>query len=154
MTLLSMENPVFRAYALAAVAMIMKMAGHSWFTAYRMAKAKAGFRNPEDTRRTILNPNPSPDQLLPNEYVERTRRMSQNETESVPLSLAVGLLWVTTSPSLGRAQWVFGAYVVSRLAHFVVMAERTHEERATVWAVGSLLIFYMAGSTAWHALTM
>jgi glutathione S-transferase len=79
MNQLTFENPVFACYALAAALMIVKMMSQGWITVFRMAKINAGFRNPEDAKKSIANPNPSQDQLLPNEYVERSRRMHSNE---------------------------------------------------------------------------
>lgn len=152
MNLLSFENPVFRVYALAAAAMIAKMMSHSYITVFRMLSVNGGFRNPEDTRKTLMNPNAHPDQIKPNEYVERSRRMHQNEVENVPLFLCAGVLWVLTQPSLTVAMAVFGTYVVTRFIHFyILMTAGTHDARAIAWTPGSLIIYYMAGSVAWSA---
>jgi len=152
MSSLSFENPVFCAYAVAAGLMLLKAASHSWLTVVRMMKANAGFRLPEDTRKTLLNPNPSPEQLKPNDYVERTRRLHQNEVENVPLFLISGLLYVLTGPGFAVAATLFGIYVVTRFIHFaVVMSEGTHDARATAWTPGSLIIMWMSGSVAVHA---
>jgi hypothetical protein len=65
------RNPLYATYAVAAALMILKAVGMSWLTVYRMMTAGAGFRSPEDLRKTRLNPNPDPGQLAPNEYVDR-----------------------------------------------------------------------------------
>ena len=54
------DNPVFTLYVLAAGLAILKMLGHAFLTVQRMVKVNSGFLNPEDTRRTLMNPNPSP----------------------------------------------------------------------------------------------
>ena len=64
-----------------------------------MMKVKGGYRYAEDAQRSLGNPLPSPDQLLPNEYVERSRRMHANDVENIPLFLVTGLLYVCTAPS-------------------------------------------------------
>ena len=82
--LLSLDNPVFQTYMIAASIMILKLMFQPWMTVVRMIKAGAGFRNPEDLRKTPLNPNPEPSQLEVNEYVDRLRRLNQNDLESIP----------------------------------------------------------------------
>jgi glutathione S-transferase len=97
---LSLQNPVFATYAIAATIMILKAVGMSWLTVVRMTQEKGGFRSPEDIRKTSLNPEPNPRQLEPNERVERIRRIQLNDLESLPFFLAAGLLFVLTEPSL------------------------------------------------------
>jgi glutathione S-transferase len=147
MSLLTFDNPVFRCYAIAATIMIVKMMSQAWITVFRMSKVKGGFRYPEDAQKGAVNPNPRPDQLLPNEYVERSRRMQQNDTENIPLFLAAGLIYVCTAPGQLMAAALFSAYVLSRLAHFyVVLTARSHELRAACWTLGSAIIFILAGA--------
>jgi glutathione S-transferase len=153
MNQLTFENPVFASYALAAGLLILKMMSQGWITVFRMIKVNAGFRYPEDARKSLANPNPSPDQLLPNEYVERSRRIHANDLENIPLFLIAGLLYVCTSPSLWLAAGLFAIYVVSRLAHFLVLlTHRSHEVRALFWTIGSVVVYFMAGAVIWHAL--
>ena len=74
---LSLLNPLFATYAIAASLMILKAVAMSWLTVVRMVRANAGFRSPEDLRKTPLNPNPDPKQLEPNEGVERIRQIER-----------------------------------------------------------------------------
>src|SRR5580704_11132378 len=153
MSLLTFDNPVFGHYAIAAVLMIAKMMSQGWITVFRMIKVKGGYRYQEDAQRSPTNPHPSPEQLLPNEYVERSRRMHGNDVENIPLFLVVGLLYVCTAPSNVNALCVFTIYVLSRFAHFyVVLTARPHEVRALFWTVGSVAIYLMAGAVLWTAL--
>ncbi len=100
MNLLTFQNPVFSAYAIAASLMVLKVVAMSWLTVWKMMRAKSGFRSPEDLRKTPLNPNPDPQQLAPNENVERVRRIQQNDLENVPFFLVAGFLYVLTAPPL------------------------------------------------------
>jgi glutathione S-transferase len=119
----------------------------------RMFKVNGGFRYPEDARKSLANPDPSPGQLLSNEYVERSRRMHANDVENIPLFLVAGLLYVCTSPSLWLAAGLFATYVVSRLGHFLVLLTQwSHEVRALFWTIGSFVVYLMAGAVIWHAL--
>jgi glutathione S-transferase len=69
------------------------------------------------------------------------------------LSVIAGLLYVCTSPSLWLAAGLFAIYVVSRLAHFLVLlTHRSHEVRALFWTIGSVVVYFMAGAVIWHAL--
>jgi len=56
---LSLQNPVFATYLIAATLMIPKGVGMSWLTVYRMTRATGGYRSPEDRKRTRLNSEPN-----------------------------------------------------------------------------------------------
>jgi glutathione S-transferase len=142
---LSLQNPVFATYAIAASIMILKAVGMSWLTVVRMMQEKGGYRSPEDLRKTPLNPAPDPSQLQPNERVERIRRIHLNDLENLPFFLVAGLLFVLTSPSLLLTRWLMYGYVVSRLLHFAAyFTAQTHDVRATLWTIGSLILIFMA----------
>jgi len=145
MEILSLHNPVFATYVVAASILILKGVSMSWLTVLRMTQARAGFRSPEDLRKTRLNPDPNPAQLEPNERVERIRRIQLNDLENLPYFLVAGLLYVFSEPSLMVAQWLFYGYVATRLAHFVAyMTAQTHDLRASFWTPGSLILIYMS----------
>jgi glutathione S-transferase len=150
---LTLQNPVFTAYVIAAAIMILKAVGMSWLTVFRMMQANGGFRSPEDIKKTALNPEPSPKQLEPNDYVERIRRIQLNDLESVPYFLAAGLLYVLTGPSLLLASCLFYGYVVTRLFHFVAyFTARIHDIRAALWTPGSLILIFITCRTLLAAL--
>lgn len=149
---LCLSNPLFSTYAIAASIMILKAWSMSWLTVARMLRANGGFRSPEDSKKTPMNANPSPEQLAPNESVERVRRIHLNDLENIPFFLASGLLFVLTSPSLLLAQCLLYGYVITRLLHFAAyLTARTHDTRALLWTPGSLIIFYMTASTLYAA---
>lgn len=146
MDILKFGNPLFDTYAIAATLMILKAVGMSWLTVVRMMQVNGGFRSPEDLRRTALNPQPDARQLEPNERVERIRRIHLNDLENLPFFLVAAFLYILTQPSLPLARGVLYGYVVSRLLHFAAYATaRTHDARAALWTVGSLLLIYMTG---------
>jgi len=145
---LSLQNPVFVTYVIAASLMILKAVSMSWLTVIRMMSAKSGFHSPEDLRKTALNPEPHPRQLVPNERVERIRRIHLNDLENLPFFLVAGLLFVFTDPSLSLARWLLYGYVVSRLLHFVAyFTAQTHDVRATFWTIGSLILIFLSCRT-------
>jgi glutathione S-transferase len=145
---LTLQNPLFATYAIAASLMILKAVSMSWLTVVRMMQVKGGFRSPEDLRKTPLNPEPNPDQLQPNERVERIRRIQLNDLENLPFFLVSGFLYVLTEPSLLVARLLLYGYVASRLLHFAAYANaRTHETRATLWTIGSLILIFMTCRT-------
>ena len=145
---ISLQDPVFAAYAIAASLMILKAVSMSWLTVVRMMQEKGGFRAPEDLRKTPFNPKPDPKQLLPNERVERIRRIQLNDLENLPFFLVAGFLYVLTGPSLVLARVLFYGYVASRLLHFAAyFTAQTHEVRATLWTIGSLILIFMTFRT-------
>lgn len=155
MDVVSLRNPLFATYAIAASLMILKAVGMSWLTVVRMMQSKGGFRSPEDLRKTALNPAPDPKQLEPNERVDRIRRIQLNDLENLPFFLVAGFLFVLTAPSLLLARVLLYGYVVSRLLHFAAyLTARTHDTRATWWTVGSLILIYMTGRTLLAAIGM
>src|SRR5665811_374933 len=142
---LSLQNPVFATYVIAATIMILKAVSMSWLTVVRMRQVKGGFRSPEDIKKTALNPDPNPIQLEPNERVERIRRIQMNDLENLPYFLIAGLLYVLTEPGLSTAQWLFYGYVLTRFAHFVAyLTAQAHDLRAALWTPGALILIYMA----------
>jgi glutathione S-transferase len=154
MTTLTLHNPLFATYVIAATLMILKAHGMSWLTVARMLKVNGGFRSPEDIKTTPMNPSPSAEQLEPNEYVNRIRRIHLNDLENLPFFLVAGFLYVLTEPSLLLAQCLLYGYVASRLLHFAAyLSARTHDTRAKLWTVGSLILLFMTGSTLFAALT-
>jgi glutathione S-transferase len=153
METLSFQNPVFATYAIAATVMILKAVGMSWLTVARMMQVKGGYRSPEDLRKTPLNPDPNPQQTAPDERVDRIRRIQMNDLENIPFFLVSGLLYVITAPSLLMARVLFYGYVASRLLHFAAyLSAQTHDMRATLWTVGSLMLIYMTAAALIAAL--
>lgn len=149
----SLNDPLFATYAVAAAIMILKAVSMSWLTVFRMMQVNGGFRSPEDSRRTPLNPNPSPAQLQPNDSVERIRRIQLNDLESLPYFLVAAFLFVLTQPSLLLTQVLLYGYVVTRLLHFVAyLTAQSHDMRAVLWTPGSLIIIFLTGRTLLHAL--
>ena len=145
MAALSMENPVFVSYMVAASIMILKLMGQGWMTVFRMLKSDAGMLNPEDLLPGPANRNPRPEQLLANGYVERSRRMQRNDLENIPAFLAAGLIFVAAQPSLWLANSLMIAFVVARLFHAVAYATgQRHEVRATFFSIGSIVVIVMA----------
>lgn len=145
MSQISLSNPVFAAYAIAAALMILKMTGMAWLTVWRMMRLKAGFRAPEDARATPLNPVPRPGQVGPNEAVDRIRRIHQNDLENIPAFLASGFLFVLTDPALWVARLLFYGFVALRLLHFWAYATaKSHDLRSVFWTGGVLITMGMA----------
>lgn len=139
------DNPVFATYMIAAALMVLKIMGQGWMTVYRMTKSGAGLVSPEDLREGPLNRAPDPEQLAPNDYVDRSRRMHRNDLENIPAFLAVGLIYVAIAPPLLLAQALMYGFVAARACHAVAYATRqSHEVRATFYTIGSLIVIAMA----------
>jgi glutathione S-transferase len=150
---MTFENPVFVTYVIAASLMILKMMGQGWITVARMMKIGGGFLNPEDANPGMVNPSPRADQLDPDDYVERSRRMQRNDTENIPMFLAAGFLFALTQPSLVLAQVLLYGFVASRLGHFwAYFTAKSHEVRATFFSIGSFIVIGMAVYTFLYAI--
>jgi uncharacterized MAPEG superfamily protein len=146
--LLTLENPVFQTFMIAASIMILKLMLQPWMTVYRMFKVGGGYRAPEDLKKTLVNPNPDPSQLEVNEYVDRSRRLNLNDLESIPGFLAAGFLFVLVDPPLLLAQILIWTYVASRAVHFIAYTTaQIHDVRAFCWTWSSVSVIVMAGYT-------
>ena len=145
-TILSLENPVFQTYLIAAAIMILKLMLQPWMTVQRMMKVSAGFLSPEDAKKSPLNPHPSDGQTDLIEYVDRSRRINLNDLESIPGFLAAGFLFVLVGPPVLLAQVLIWTYVGARAAHFIAyITAQLHDIRATLWTFSSLPVIGMAG---------
>jgi len=150
---LSLNDPLFATYAIAATVLILKAVSMSWLTVFRMLSENGGFRSPEDAKRTRFNPNASPAQLAPNDRVERIRRIQLNDLESIPYFLVAAFLFILTQPPLLLAQLLLYGYVVTRLLHFAAyLTARTHDTRALLWTPGSLILIFLTARTLLYAL--
>ena len=101
---LSLHNPLFATYVIAATLMILKAVSMSWLTVVRMMQVKGGFRSPEDIRKTPLNPHPEPKQIEPDDRVDRIRRIQMNDLENLPYFLAAGFGTVRPDRSTADAR--------------------------------------------------
>ncbi len=145
MTALTMENPVFVTYMIAAAIMVLKIMGQGWMTVYRMLKSGSGLASPEDLRPGPINRDPRPEQLALNDYVDRSRRIHRNDLENIPAFLACGLLFVAAGPSALLASVVMYGFVAARLLHTLAYAtKQSHEVRATLYTIGSVAVIFMA----------
>jgi glutathione S-transferase len=144
---------VFHTYVLAGCIMILKLMLQPWMTVVRMMTVSAGFRSPEDAKKSPLNLKPVAGQLEVNEYVDRSRRMNLNDLESIPGFLAAGFLFVLVEPPLLLAQILIWTYVISRAAHFLAyVTAQLHDVRAFCWTWGSLAVIVMAAYTLMQVL--
>ena len=149
---LTLSNPVFVTYMIAATIMILKASSMSWLTIRKMIQVNGGFRSPEDVKKTPFNPKPDPSQTDPNEDVNRIRRVHLNDLENLPFFLFAGLLFVFTDPSLLLARALLFGYVVTRILHSAAyLSARTHDTRAFLFTPGSFILVYMAGRTLYVA---
>jgi len=151
--MLNLDNPVFHVYLIAASIMILKLMIQPWITVQRMMKVSAGFRSPEDAKKSPLNPTPVTGQTDINEYVDRSRRINLNDLESIPGFLAAGFLFVLTSPPLLLAEILIWTYVAARAAHFIAYSTgQLHDIRATFWTFSSLPVITMAAYVLIYAI--
>jgi uncharacterized MAPEG superfamily protein len=129
----------------AAAIMILKLMSQGWMTVFRMMRSDAGLLNPEDLKLGPANRNPRSEQLAPNDYVERSRRMHRDDHENIPAFLAAGLPFVAVAPPLLAAVILMAIFVIARFAHTAAyLTAQRHEVRAALFSVGSLVVMIMA----------
>ena len=90
--------------------------------------------------------------MLPNESVERSRHCTETTSRIFRSFSSPGCLCFT-APGHTLALGIFAVYVLSRFVHFyVVLTARSHDERAVLWTIGSVAIYFMAAMVLWTAL--
>ena len=145
MNALSLTNPVFVTYAIAAALMVLKIMLQGWVTVVQMMANNGGFVSPEDANAGLANPKPRQGQLDVDDRVDRSRRIHRNDLENIPAFLAIGLLFVLIGPFVAVAQWLLFGFVGARLAHTIAYSTaQSHEVRATFYTIGSLIVIAMA----------
>ena len=153
MGLISFENPVFVAYAVAAALACLKMNLQSWMTIHRLMKIGGGFASPEDANPGAFNKSPRPGQTDVDDYVERSRRLHRNDTENLPPFMVAGLLFVLTDPAVWVAYLFYFGFVALRAMHFLIYATaRSHEMRGTIFTPASMISLAMGGWVLWTGL--
>jgi len=142
---LTLTNPVFLTYAIAASLMVLKIMLQGWVTVVQMMSNNGGFVNPEDAKAGPANPKPRAGQLDINDKVDRSRRIHRNDLENIPAFLAIGLLFALINPPLAAAQGLLYGFVAARLLHTLAYSTaQRHEVRATFYSIGSLIVIAMA----------
>ena len=104
------NNAVMHVYLLCAAILVIKMMFVTATTGIGRIVNKS-YITPEDYNWT------GHDARGQNEFVERMRRIHQNDLETVLPFLAIGFLWALTEPSYTLAAWLFGLFTVTRVAH-------------------------------------
>ncbi|BFZ20249.1 hypothetical protein BsWGS_23288 [Bradybaena similaris] len=143
--LLALENPVFRNFLGYATLVLAKTVAMSVITSfYRMTRKV--FINPEDTAKfgkklALVSNDP---------VVERVRRVHLNDLENVVPFVLLGLLYVSTGPSLQAANLHFRIFAASRFIHsFVYLFAIPQPSRALAFLTG----FGVNVSLVYHVLT-
>ncbi len=145
MSAFTLENPVFVTWMIAAALTVLKVMGQGWMTVVQMTRTEAGLVSPEDLRPGPLNASPDSAQLLPNEAVERSRRMHRNDLENIPAFWIAGLLFVAVAPPPWAAMLLMYGFVAARALHaWAYGTAKSHETRAVFYSVGSAIVIVMA----------
>ena len=150
-TVLSLSNPLFKAYTVCTTMLALKMTAIAWHTVAAMLYYGRGNRAPEDVNKGWTNPKPKGKiQLGAFEPTDRLRRMMAHDIENNVGFFAVGLLYVCLDCG---AAWPLWTYAGSKMAHHLVyLSVMSHELRATCWTFTSAAFMYMAGKVLAAAL--
>jgi glutathione S-transferase len=130
--------PALPAFAWALVALFAKTSLTSLLQV--ASRARAGvFPIPEDAR---LMRGRHADGEAP--FVRRCANVWRNDTENLPLFLALALAYVLLGAPAAPAQWLFGAYVLIRYVHTTVFLLGLQPWRALVYLSGMAVCWAIA----------
>ncbi|XP_049803853.1 microsomal glutathione S-transferase 1-like [Schistocerca nitens] len=146
--LLTISNPVFKAYLFHVAVLALKMLMMSPLTARQRFKNKS-FSNPEDT---IFVKGSKVKYDQPD--VERVRRAHLNDLENITVFFIVALAYLLTKPSPGLAINLFRAFTAARIGHTVVycVIPIAQPSRFLFCFVGWAVTIFMAGSVILYCL--
>jgi glutathione S-transferase len=127
----ALSNPLFSAYAFYGSVVILKMLALGPLTTFKRFTAGI-FCNPEDAEGFG-----QPKVIIGDDRVERVRRNHLNDLENIPAFLFLGLLYITTKPTLAAALWHFRIFTASRFIHtFIYQFAIPQPSRALIYYVG------------------
>jgi len=116
-TLLSMDNPVFKAFGFYAMVVILKMFVVQLSVPYRRITRKS-FSTPEDIK--MNDPSGKLKVIKNDDVVERHRSAHLNDMENIIPFVLVGLFYVATNPAASTAILLFRIFTGSRIVHSIV----------------------------------
>eukprot|EP00526_Cylindrotheca_closterium_P022288 CAMPEP_0113611876 /NCGR_PEP_ID=MMETSP0017_2-20120614/5799_1 /TAXON_ID=2856 /ORGANISM="Cylindrotheca closterium" /LENGTH=117 /DNA_ID=CAMNT_0000520871 /DNA_START=707 /DNA_END=1063 /DNA_ORIENTATION=+ /assembly_acc=CAM_ASM_000147 len=116
-----------------------------------VSSGNLGMRNPEDLKKTPINPDPHPDQLKVYEPVEKQRRIMGHDLENNVPFFAVGLLYVITSGEDGDATPLYLYTATKVIHHLAYWSAQPHDLRAAVWTITNASFLWMS-SMVWKKL--
>lgn len=138
--LLSLENPIFRAFLFHSSVLVLKMLLMAPLTA-RLRYAKKIFISPEDTKlikgakANIEDPD-----------IERVRRAHRNDLENILIYFMAAFGYILTNPAPAFAILLLRFYTIARIVHTFVYAVIVIPQpaRAASFFVGYFITAYMA----------
>ncbi|MBI5259735.1 MAG: MAPEG family protein [Burkholderiales bacterium] len=135
---LTSAYPALPAFTVALVALFMKTTLTSGLQV--VSRVRAGvFPIPEDAR--LMRKRPADAEA---DFVRRCANVWRNDTENLPLFLALALAYVLLGAPAQAAQVLFGAYVVLRYVHTLVFLLGLQPWRAVLYLAGMVVCWTMA----------
>uniref|UniRef100_A0A0A9XBA4 Microsomal glutathione S-transferase 1 n=1 Tax=Lygus hesperus TaxID=30085 RepID=A0A0A9XBA4_LYGHE len=138
--MMSLDNPVFRAYLFYCCVLVLKVLGVVALIG-RQRFTKKIFRSPEDC--TILK---NAKVKYDDPDIERPRRAHLNDLENIPFFFVAAFAYMLTNPNPWLAINLFRAFTFARIAHTFVYAVVVIPQPARVisWGIGYAITIYMA----------
>ncbi|MBY0573046.1 MAG: MAPEG family protein [Undibacterium sp.] len=138
-----MQNyPAFYVFAIALVALFIKTALTSVLQVLSRIKSKR-YLLPEDAG--LWNIAVVGSESL---FVQRCANVQRNDTENVPLFLALALTYVLLGASVQSAQWLFFSYVAIRYLHTVIYLRGVQPWRIVLYLSGMAVCWTIAAFIA------
>lgn len=126
-----MQDPTVRLYALCAAVLVLKMALTGSATGI-VRVLRGAYITQEDY--AFMGKTPAP----PDETVERLRRVHQNDLESIPPFLIVGLPYALSGPSSALASVLFVTFTVARILHTATYLAVMQPWRTITFEIGQI----------------
>jgi uncharacterized MAPEG superfamily protein len=140
------ELPALPAFTLALAALFLKTTLTSALQV--ISRLRSGvFPIPEDAR--LMRKRPADAEAA---FVRRCANVWRNDTENLPLFVALGLTYTLLGAPAGTAAIYFGAYVLLRYAHTAIFLAGLQPWRALLYLAGLAVCWAIAVQSVWLAI--
>lgn len=133
--------PAVRLFAIVYLLLVVKMVAVGFATSLLRIRRKV-YATPEDYALNRANPPPVPD-----EDIERIRRVHRNDLENILPFFAIGLFYALGDPSMLAARIYFVGFLVARVLHSVFYIAGRQPHRTIAFGVGLVLMLTMLATT-------
>ena len=139
------DTHAFHLYATITIVSALLMLVQNWHAFLRMVISRTGYQDPVDLLPGFLNPDPKLNQMEPGDYVDRARRVAQDNYAVMPVFWVIGFLFVLVHPEDVLSEVTLGGFVAARLTlAWATYTKQRLEVRGVLYALSTMILFFMA----------
>ena len=139
------DTHAFHLYATITIVSALLVLVQNWHAFLRMVISRTGYRDPVDLLPGFLNPDPKLNQMEAGDYVDRARRVAQDNISVMPVFWVLGFFFVLVQPEDVLAEVTLVGFLAARLAlAWATYTKQRLEVRGILYAFSTMILFFMA----------